>query len=162
MSRSIKRRPRITMAAGLGLLMIAGCGDAEEASSSLDPAGPPQILQVFARERVATTDDDGNDVVELHPRLAFGNHERIDSELDDRSVGAAAAAGDQRIRVVVDELLRGNFLEEIACADGSWSRVPVGTDPDDISRCAGPDLRRCTGDFAVCLGAEGPIGILDV
>ena len=59
------------------------------------------------------------------------------------------------------ELLLGNAIEELACADGSFSRVPIGATPDDIAKCAGPDLSKCTGDKAVCIGAMGPVGILD-
>jgi hypothetical protein len=73
-------------------------------------------------------------------------------------VSDAVARDGQRIRIVVDELLRGSSLEEVACADGSWSRVPSGTDIDDIARCAGADLSRCE---AVCIGDSGPVGILD-
>jgi hypothetical protein len=115
-------------------------------------------MQVLARERVAVTDDEGHEHVELQARLAFGDHPDIDVEHDDRIVSAAVARDGQRIRIVVDELLRGSSLEEVACADGSWSRVPLGIDIDDIARCAGADLSRCE---AVCIGESGPVGILD-
>ncbi|HEY5951522.1 MAG TPA: Ig-like domain-containing protein, partial [Kofleriaceae bacterium] len=88
----------------------------------------------------------------------FGDHPDIDLEHDDRVVAEAVARDGQRIRIVVDELLRGGSLEEVACADGSWSRVPPGTDIEDIARCAGADLSRCK---AVCIGDSGPVGILD-
>jgi hypothetical protein len=127
---------------------LAGCGT-QHASSELQPEGPPDILQVFAKERV-----DG----ELAARLAYGDHPDIDTEVDDREVTAAVARDGQRLRVVFDELLRGNDLEEVACADGSWSRVPPGSDFDDVARCAGADLSRCEG---ICIGADGPVGILD-
>jgi hypothetical protein len=137
------------------LILGAGCNVPDD---PLETDGPPRILQVLARERVAVTDDEGHEHVELQARLAFGDHPDIDVEHDDRVVGEAVARDGQRIRIVVDELLRGSSLEEIACADGSWSRVPVGTDIDDIARCAGADLSRCE---AVCIGDSGPIGILD-
>jgi len=138
------------------LIFGSGCGGGPGDPLSSD--GPPRILQVLARERVAVTDDEGHEAVELQARLAFGDHPDIDVESDDRVVGEAVARDGQRIRVVVDELLRGSSLEEIPCADGSWSRVPAGTDIDDIARCAGADLGRCE---AVCIGASGPVGILD-
>ena len=117
---------------------FTGCGSPEP-----EGEGPPEILQVLARERGA----DG----ELVPRLAHGDHDDVGDD-DDREVGAAVADGGQRIRVVFDELLRGNHLEEIPCADGTWTRVPVGMDFDDVARCAGADLGRCEG---LCLDHGG-------
>src|SRR5215207_4470943 len=128
------------------LLFGGGCS---VPGDPLESDGPPRILQVLARERVAVTDDEGHERIELQARLAFGDHPDIDVEHDDRVVSAAVARDGQRIRIVVDELLRGSSLEEIACADGSWSRVPLGTDIDAIARCAGADLSRCD---AVCIG----------
>lgn len=139
-------------------MLIFGYGCSGAPGDPLDSEGPPRILQVLARERVAVTDDEGKEHVELQARLAFGDHPDIDVEHDDRVVSAAVARDGQRIRIVVDELLRGSSLEEVACADGSWSRVPPGTDIDDIARCAGADLSRCK---AVCIGDSGPVGILD-
>src|SRR5262245_56791249 len=139
-------------------MLIFGSGCNAAPGDPLESDGPPRILQVLARERVAVTDDKGNAHVELQARLAFGDHPDIDVEHDDRIVSDAVARDGQRIRIVVDELLRGSSLEEVACADGSWSRVPPGTDIDDIARCAGADLSRCK---AVCIGDSGPVGILD-
>jgi hypothetical protein len=126
-------------------VLIAGCGGSPEPEG----AGPPEILQVLARERV-----EGEEGIELAPRLVAGDHEDIGEE-DDREVTEAVAWDGQRIRVVFDELLRGNHLEEIPCADGSWTQVPLGMDFDDVARCAGADLSRCEG---LCL-EQG--GILD-
>jgi hypothetical protein len=139
-------------------MLIFGSGCSGGPGDPLESEGPPRILQVLARERVAVVDDEGHEHVEIQARLAFGDHPDIDVEHDDRVVGDAVARDGQRIRIVVDELLRGSSVEEIACADGTWSRVPVGTDIDDIARCAGADLSRCE---AVCIGAGGPVGILD-
>jgi hypothetical protein len=139
-------------------MLIFGSGCSGAPGDPLESEGPPRILQVLARERVAVVDDEGHEHVELQARLAFGDHPEIDTEHDDRVVGEAVARDGQRIRIVVDELLRGSSVEEIACADGSWSRVPPGTDIDDIARCAGADLSRCE---AVCIGDAGPVGILD-
>jgi hypothetical protein len=148
----MRMRTSIVLAV-LGTSLVA-CDPSPTAGS----AGPPEILQVFARERVMTTDDDGNDVVLIEPRLAFGDHPDIPKDEDDRQVTAAVARDGQRIRIVVDELLLGNALEEVPCADGSWSKVPVGMDFDGVARCAGADLSRCEG---LCIGPNGPIGILD-
>jgi hypothetical protein len=125
-----------------GAVLIAGCGGGAEPVGE----GPPEILQVLARERV-----EGDEGIELAPRLVHGDHEDIGEE-DDRAVTEAVAWDGQRIRIVFDELLRGNHLEEIPCADGSWARVPVGMDFDDVARCAGADLSRCEG---LCLDQGG-------
>jgi hypothetical protein len=142
--------------AALALSML-GCDD-NVTNTDLEPGGPPRVLQVFARERSVEINDEGHEEVVLLPRIAYGEHADIGDE-DDRTVDAAVVGTDQKIRLVIDELLRGNFLEEIACADGeTWSQVPVGTTPDDVARCTGADLSRCT---AVCQGPSGPIGVLD-
>lgn len=149
---------RMSMMVGVAVATsgAAGCSGAD---APLHSEGPPEILQVLVRERVTVTGDDGSTWTEVQPHLAYGDHDDIDPEADDREVTAAVARDGQRIRIVVDELLRGGTLEEIPCADGSWSRVPAGTDFDDIAACAGADLSRCE---AVCVGAAGPVGILDV
>lgn len=119
------------------------------------------IAQIFVQEKVMS-----GTTVRIRQGLAFGDHPQVESDpnspdFDDREVTAAVARGNQEIRIVLDELVRGNGIEELACADGSFSTIRVGTDPDDIAKCAGADLSDCTGDFAVCVGSDGPIGILD-
>lgn len=99
-------------------MVVAGCSGA-----GVETSGPPEVVQVFVRERV-----DG----ELAPRLAFGDHPDIGDD-DDRDVTDAVARDGQRIRVVVDQLLRGNRLEEVACADGSWGRVPDDATYQDVA-----------------------------
>jgi hypothetical protein len=92
-----------------------------------------------------------------------------------------AAPTGQKIRVVVDELLIGNYLEEIACRapvdDDAYDFVPLGTTPDDIAKCSvARDVlpSSCPGsmEHAVCLckieggcgetPMGGPVGVLDV
>jgi hypothetical protein len=83
---------------------------------------------------------------------------------------------DQVFRVVFDELLIGNALEEVACrtrqlsdtescvVPGGFSRVPLGTTPDDIADCAAADDLlddNCAGTHAVCLEDGRPCGVLD-
>jgi hypothetical protein len=100
--------------------------------------------------------------------IAFGSHPDADANEQHR-VPSAAVSG-QRIRVVMDELLVGNHLEEIQCNEqvdeDDFSRVPLGTTPDDIARCAVVKeqlARSCKGDKAVCLRASdgAPVGIRD-
>jgi hypothetical protein len=144
-------------------VLLGGCGETEK-STELRPEGPPMVMQVFVRELVTTTDPNGNMITRNVIQLAYGDHPDISQDTDNRQVTAALADTRQKIRVVIDELLVGNTLEEIACADGTWSRVPLGATPDDIADCAGPleAIRQtCTGEFAVCIGADGPVGVLD-
>lgn len=142
---------------GAGALALA-CSD-DESPTELHPEGPPMVQQVFVQERVLS-----GEVAREKFQLAFGDHPGIplpDEDPvvgDDREVTSAVARGSAKIRVVFDEILVGNYLEEIQCADGSFSVVPIGADPDDLKDCAGPDLSRCV---AVCIGSSGPIGILD-
>lgn len=144
-------------------VLLGGCGESDK-STELRPEGPPTVMQVFVRELVTTTDPNGNTITRNLIQLAYGDHPDIDQDADNRQVTAALADTRQKIRVVIDELLVGNTLEEIACADGTWTRVPIGATPDDIAACAGPlevIQQTCTGEFAVCVGPDGPIGVLD-
>jgi hypothetical protein len=148
---------RVGAVLGAGALAVA-CSD-KESPTELNPEGPPMVRQVFVQERVPS-----GETSRVKFQLAFGDHPDIplpDEDPvngDDRVVSNAVARDSAKLRVVFDELLVGNYLEEIACDDGSWSVVPIGTDPDDIKDCSGPDLSRCV---AVCIGPSGPVGILD-
>jgi len=83
--------------------------------------------------------------------FAFGTHELAEDDevASTRPAGmvtsAAALNGSlvNQIRVIVDELLIGNHIEEIACRGpvdlDALSRVPLGATPEDIVRCSGPD-----------------------
>ena len=161
-------------------LASVGCEDLKSATE-LNPTGPPMIRQVFVTEKVTTTTDTGGTVTRTLPQIAFGTH--ADFPEDDGKVENALASDNQKIRIVIDELLVGNHLEELACnsvpascerlseeessaipeCDG-YSRVPVGATPDDIRNCSGPveTQTNCEGKFAVCIGPEGErLGILD-
>lgn len=151
---------------GIGVVVafaLSGCSDTET-NTALNPAGPPMVRQVFALELVM----DGA-VTRQTTQLAFGSHPDISGEDDDGQVTNAIALGSQRIRIVLDEIVRGNALEEIACADGEFDRVPIGATPDDIERCAGPRdaiALTCTGPRAVCTcpgpdPANPPVACID-
>ena len=149
----------IRFGAVLGASALAlACSD-DESSTELHTEGPPMVQQVFVQEKVIS-----DTATREKFQLAFGDHPEIplpDEDSvngDDREVVNAVARGTAKLRVVFDEILVGNYLEEIACADGSYSPVPIGADPDDIKDCSGPDLSRCV---AVCIGDGGPVGILD-
>ena len=145
-------RTCLGLVTGLSFGLVA-CGD-EKSATELVPEGPPMVRQLFVREKIFV----GDSVVEK-TGLAFGDHpdiptpEESSSNGDDRMVTTARAfGGETGLRVIVDELLRGNDLEEVQCADETYSRVPVGATPDDIEDCSGEDLSDCT---AVCVDHMG-------
>src|SRR5688572_29733182 len=130
------------------LLASTACSD-EKSATELNPEGPPMVQQVFVEEW-ATLEEPRRPYLQL----AFGDHPDIPAASEDpvygdnREVNAAVAGQDlSRIRVVVDELLVGNYIEELECSDGSWSKIPVGFTPDDIKKCSGPieSLGDCEG-----------------
>ncbi|MBV8759809.1 MAG: Ig-like domain-containing protein [Deltaproteobacteria bacterium] len=160
-----------------GLAFHAACTDTESATN-LNPAGPPMIEQVVLTE--AQIDNMGN---ENDGRIfAFGTLPGLDPSMQ-HAVTSAAVSG-QHLRIVFDEILKGNRLEEISCRanvgpDGAFDKIPDGATPDDVAHCSvAQDALKasCTGDHAVCLCqldggcligttmiAKGdPVGVLDV
>lgn len=96
--------------------------------------------------------------------FAFGAHPMA-TEVQAHPV-TRAQANENRLRIIVDELLRGNDLEEIECRgvvdDDDFDRVPVGATPDDVARCSAPqDLlaSRCPASnprsFCLCKNEGG-------
>ncbi|MCP4444338.1 MAG: Ig-like domain-containing protein [Myxococcales bacterium] len=124
----------------------------------MNPAGPPMVRQVLVTEQIT---EDTTSLIKVG-QLAFGEHADEFFENDDGEVNSAFVLNAQEIRIVLDELVRGSDIEEIGCADGSYSPIPRGTTPDDIADCAGPvdSLLHCD---TVCLNPDtgAPIGILD-
>lgn len=147
---------------------LAACGT-PDSLTELNPEGPPMVRQVFVSERFVV--DGGSDSIRVG--LAFGSHSSPELAEDDGEVVAAVArGGGQQIRIILDELVGGYALEEVACdaildavcdgeAQSVYSTVPAEADPDDMERCSGEpaELGGCEG---ICIGADGPIGILDV
>ena len=139
----------------------AGCGE-NPSATNLNPEGPPMVQQVFMQERIT----DAGGVTRVTQSIAFGDHPDFD-EGDDRVVVNGTVDVNQRVRVVVDELLLGNYLEQIQCRDNSYQSVPEGATPDDIAACAvANDVlpETCVGPYAVCLDPTTgePIGVMDV
>ena len=114
----------------VAIVAIAACSDATSATD-LNTGGPPMVEQV----RLLDLSDPSHPAV---PVFAFGAHPQA-SEGEVHPVTRAQASSN-RLRVVMDELLRGNGLEEILCRagidDDAYDRVPLGTTPDDIARCS--------------------------
>lgn len=99
--------------------------------------------------------------------FAFGTHP-LAILRDAHPVSMAVASGN-RLRVVVDELLRGNTLEEIACQftvdEDAFAAIPDGATPEDVEACTGSlasIAEHCTGARALCvcqLNAGCPSGV---
>lgn len=150
--RRISRRAPCAVAAGLA----AACSQPSSATD-LHPAGPPMVEQVRLEETYAVGASTGQ------VRVVFGFGTHPDATSDDAHPVTTATAAGNRLRIIVDELLRGNNLEEIACRfpvdTDAFARVPPGATPDDIARCSAPQAAlpsRCPGSdpHSVCLCAS--------
>jgi hypothetical protein len=149
-----------TWAALIAASMCA-CGT-PESPTDLDPEGPPMVRQVFLSARAcpapplpmtATCRSDVNGGgYQSRLVLAVGTHaEAVEQGIkqkvstgpttaDPNGYPAGAVAIGNKLRVVMDELLIGNYIEEIACRtivdSDQFQAVPVGATPDDIADCA--------------------------
>jgi hypothetical protein len=142
-----------TRLAVLASLAAAGCTSTTSATD-LHPEGPPMIEQVRLVEVYSLG---GRSDLE-RTVFGFGTHPLATAD-DAHPVTSAKPTGNQ-LRIIMDELLRGNDLEEIECRypvdDDAYARVPLGATPDDILRCSAPQslLRsQCPGSnkLSVCL-----------
>jgi hypothetical protein len=183
---------RLIYVVALATMIVAACTDTAS-RTDLNPDGPPMIRQVRMVEKYM----DGTPPIERSRRVfAFGTHElateaEVASNRPAGMVTSAAAMNGiaaNRIRIIVDELLVGNYIEEIACrgtvdAD-ALTRVPVTATPEDIARCSGPDdtlPKRCpasnknsvcicqndagcplAGNAAKVIAKGQPVGVLDI
>lgn len=130
----------------------AACTDSESATD-LNSEGPPMVRQVRLTERYTPV---GSTTTATQRVFAFGSHP-LAAETEVHAVTNAAARNNQ-IRVIMDELLVGNHLEEIQCRglvdDDAFGRVPLVATPDDVANCSvGDDVlnQTCTGPGAVCI-----------
>ncbi|MGN6105125.1 MAG: Ig-like domain-containing protein [Kofleriaceae bacterium] len=139
------------------------------------------IRQVRMQERYQ--DATNPSILRTRRVFGFGTHD-LASEDEAHPVNTAVAVNNQ-FRIIIDELLVGNSLEEIACRidvdEDKYQRVPLGATPDDIARCANADdviPQTCKGSDprSVCICAKpagcsrggtiipqgDPVGVLDV
>ena len=149
------------IAVALVTVAAAAC-TSNDSATNLNPAGPPMIEQVRLNENVA----DATGAVRTNRVFAFGTHPQA-LQTEEHEVTSAQAGGLSNkinaIRIVIDELLVGNNLEEVQCrgvvdAD-TFSRVPLGSTPDDVRNCASANdvlTTTCTGAHAMCI-CENPI-----
>ena len=136
--------------------LAAACADPTSATD-LHPGGPPMVEQVRLEETYSV----GTSTGLTRMVFGFGTHSDATPD-DDHPVNTATAAGN-KLRIIMDELLRGNDLEEIKCRttvdSDAFARVPLGATPDDIARCAvAQDVlpARCPGSnpHSVCICAN--------
>lgn len=119
-------------------LIASACTDLESATN-LNPEGPPMIQQVRFKE---TAMNATGALVERNI-FGFGSHP-LAGTTDYPAAGqgqmATASVTGQRFRIIMDELLVGNYLEEIECRgpvdDDAYDQVPLGATPDDIAKCS--------------------------
>lgn len=139
-------------------IAVAACTSPTSATD-LHPEGPPMIEQVRLKEVYAIPDRGLTGLERVV--FAFGTHP--DATPDEEHPVTTARAAGNKLRIIMDELLRGNNLEEIACRapvdDDVFARVPLGATPDDIARCAVPDdvlPVRCPGSdpLSLCICAR--------
>jgi hypothetical protein len=162
----------------IALVVVGLVGTActtQESFTNLNPDGPPAVAEVRLKE----TYTNANSPTTFLSRRVFGFGTFPDATSDlDHDVTSASASG-QSLRIIMDELLLGNRLEEVQCRaqvdDDAFSAVPDGATPDDIAACSvnSDSLKAsCQGEHAVCIChitggcgtvAEGdPVGVLDV
>lgn len=166
---TLERWVVLTILAAAAMMGVTGC-EVPDTATGLHPDGPPKFRQVFLTELY-----EENMQLRVRSIAAYGKHDLIPEEREHATL--TAAANTQTIRVVFDEILRGNAIEEIRCrtrqlsdvdacvVPGGYSRVPVGATPDDIANCAAAndllDLS-CHGPMATCLNEDGiPCGVDD-
>src|ERR1043166_8411104 len=122
--------------ARIAAVACLACSD-ETSATDLHPEGPPMVEQVRIKELYSIGNVSGLERV----GFGFGTHPDA-TDSDEHPVTTASPTGN-KLRIIMDELLRGNNLQEIACRrqidDDVFSRVPLGATPDDFARCAGPD-----------------------
>jgi len=136
---------------------IAAACTSNDSATNLNPAGPPMIEQVRLNENVA----DSAGTVRTTKVFAFGTHP-LAAEAEQHEVTSAQAGGlnmkVNSLRVIIDELLVGNNLEEVQCRgqvdEDGFSRVPLGSTPDDVRNCAAANdvlATTCKGAHAMCV-----------
>ncbi len=163
---------------GIILAIVGAIGTACTDTSSftnLNPDGPPAIAEVRLKETYT-----GNGSTSFLSRRVFAFGTFPDATTDDDHAVTTASVTGQSLRIIMDELLIGNSLEQVQCraaisAAGAFSSVPLGATPDDIALCSvnNDSLKAaCHGDHAVCIcdidagcgsiPKGDPVGVLDV
>ena len=134
-------RPMVRPLAVAATFMLVACSASTE-KGKLRTEGPPEILEVFMYEAASadpTADANFNlaygcgdpqtldcapDQIEgvdpaEQPRMRLCCDRQLYNRDDDGVVGRALLGTGQRIRVILDELLEGNTVEQFVCACGA-------------------------------------------
>ena len=143
----------VALGGALAVGALAGCEDTSSATD-LNPDGPPMIEQVRLKDSTIDT----NMIIHTKRVFGFGTHPAAVPDDEPPPETMTVAATGNAFRVIIDELLVGNNLEEIECTidvdDDNFDFVPLGATPDDIAKCAVPAdvlIQTCVGDHAVCI-----------
>lgn len=115
----LRYRTQGALAVGLGIL-ATGCLSEPELKTNLRPEGPPEVLAVLAVDPVVTGGEgaafckyDGDTLDEKGPGLVQGT--QICPTLAEDFEAAALFPLGWDIRIVFDELLNGDVIEELDC-----------------------------------------------
>jgi hypothetical protein len=130
------------------LVLMTACLDTAS-KTDLYPQLPPMLFQV--RGEQAFVGSQGN-VVNTEV-FAFGTNPNATSLDTPNPSTLTMAATKQSFRLIMSDLLVGNYIENIECRDESYQFVPVTATPDDVAKCAvSQDLLPllCTGENAMC------------
>jgi len=135
--------------------MASACLDTAS-KTDLFPDLPPMLLQV---RMTNTTIDSASGLLVRSRVFGFGsNPEATMADTPDPTSIRGAATKQTAMRLIVSDLLVGNYLEEVECRtvvdDDNYDFVPIGATPDDIAACSvAQDTlpQTCVGPHAVCL-----------
>src|SRR5437868_10649833 len=95
---------------GLGLALAASACTDTDSATNLVPEGPPMVRQVRLNHKVKNADNSES----TFRVFGFGTHELAKPEELKSGQITSASALNNSFRIITDELLVGNNLEEIA------------------------------------------------
>jgi hypothetical protein len=139
---------RLTTWGFYALVLMTACLDTAS-KTDLYPQLPPMLFQV--RGEQAFVGSQGN-VIDTEV-FAFGTNPNATATDTPNPSTLTMAAVKQHFRLIMSDLLVGNYIENIECRDGTYQFVPVDATPDDVAKCAvSQDVLPllCTGENAMC------------
>lgn len=151
----LRYRTQGPLAVGLGIL-AAGCLSEPDLKTNLRPEGPPEVLAVLIDEEAAFCKYVGTTLDEKGPGLVQGVQVCPQDQADFTAPAELAPLGFS-LRIMFDELLRGDDVETLNCLDeeGNLSDplICVGSIATTL-----PVELRCSGTSAVYDGYYYPNG----
>ena len=130
------------------IVLMTACLDTAS-KTDLYPQLPPMLFQV--RGEQAFVGSQGN-VVDTEV-FSFGTNPNATSLDTPNPSTLTMAAVKQHFRLIMSDLLVGNYIENVECRDGTYQFVPVTATPDDVAKCCvAQDVLPllCTGENAMC------------